>query len=139
MQSFSPLYTFEDCAKVLDNKRCFKNALEAYQVLRVIRGLTPGKAWRNHPVTKMWASNANCYVEYALNFVLEWYGRGYKTTLEDKIKSLYVAGETNAKPDWWGREDIHLSHRSNLLRKDKEFYGKLWPNDPDNLPYIWPK
>ena len=33
---------------------------------------------------------------------------------------------------------IHASHRSNLLRKDPEFYGKYGWTEPDNLEYIWP-
>lgn len=138
MQSFVPLYTFSSCAKVLDDKRCFKNALEAYQVLRVIRGLSRGGGWKNHPVVKMWNKQPNTYVDYALAFVAEWKARGYNTTLEEKIKALYVAGEANSLPQWWGNEAVHLSHRSNLIRKMPDYYGDLWPNDPDNLPYVWP-
>ena len=35
-------------------------------------------------------------------------------------------------------EEIHLSHQSNLVRKDREFYAPLFPGVPDDLPYIWP-
>ena len=47
----------------------------------------------------------------------------------------------NLCPDmpWWvGDLDIHASHRSNLLRKDRDFYGKYGWNEPDNLDYVWP-
>lgn len=37
-----------------------------------------------------------------------------------------------------GNNAFHLSHRSNLIRKLPSHYGPLWPNVPDNLPYIWP-
>jgi hypothetical protein len=37
-----------------------------------------------------------------------------------------------------GQEEIHASHRSNLLRKDSEFYGKFGWAEPDDLPYFWP-
>ena len=41
-------------------------------------------------------------------------------------------------PPWIGDEAFHASHRSNLLRKDPEYYGKFGWFEPDNLPYIWP-
>ena len=41
-------------------------------------------------------------------------------------------------PPWFGNEKIHASHRSNLLRKDPEFYGKYGWTEPDNLEYVWP-
>jgi hypothetical protein len=41
-------------------------------------------------------------------------------------------------PDWFGNKEFHASHRSNLLRKDPEFYGKYGWTEPHDLPYIWP-
>jgi len=138
MQSFSPLYTYEDCARVLDNKRCFKNALEAYQVLRIIRGVTNTKGWRNHPVTIMWAKNPNSYVEYALCFTDEWKRRGYKTTLDIKLKDLYNSKESSDKPDWWSREEFHSSHRQTLLSKDFNYYSKFGWSEQPKYEYWWP-
>ena len=39
-------------------------------------------------------------------------------------------------PSWLGNEEFHRSHRSNLLRKNFEFYNKYFDEQP-NLPYIW--
>jgi hypothetical protein len=41
-------------------------------------------------------------------------------------------------PSWVGDEELHLSHRSNLLAKDPGFYRPRFPGDPDDLPYKWP-
>jgi hypothetical protein len=45
-------------------------------------------------------------------------------------------------PSWVGAEALHLSHRSNLLAKDPEFYrGRFTERfgpEPDDLPYVWP-
>lgn len=38
----------------------------------------------------------------------------------------------------WLTDEFCLSHRSNLIRKDPNHYRPLWPDVPDNLPYIWP-
>jgi hypothetical protein len=36
-------------------------------------------------------------------------------------------------------QTLHLSHRSNLLRKDPIHYGPLFEDGlPDDLEYIWP-
>jgi len=43
--------------------------------------------------------------------------------IKNKTKNLY--------------KEIHASHRSNLLRKNFEFYSKFGWKEPDNLPYIW--
>ena len=40
-------------------------------------------------------------------------------------------------PDWVGDERLHKSHRSNLLRKDQEFYGQYDWNEPIDLEYYW--
>jgi len=41
-------------------------------------------------------------------------------------------------PRWLGRADFHLSHKSNLVRKDEGYYGRIFGDIPNNLPYIWP-
>ena len=47
--------------------------------------------------------------------------------------------EAGALPGWLGEEDFHRSHRSSLLRKDPAFYGAVFTDVPDDLPYVWPE
>jgi hypothetical protein len=47
MQVFMSEYTFEESAKVLDNKRLVKQLLEGRQILAALAGQTKG--WRSHP------------------------------------------------------------------------------------------
>jgi hypothetical protein len=43
-------------------------------------------------------------------------------------------------PSWLGRKDIHMSHKSHLIRIDPEYYAHRMPlNTPLELPLIWPK
>lgn len=42
------------------------------------------------------------------------------------------------KPPWLGDERVHSSHRSNLLRKDAQFYGQYAWAETNDLPYLWP-
>jgi hypothetical protein len=40
-------------------------------------------------------------------------------------------------PDWFGNQKFHDSHKSNLLKKDFDFYSQYrWSVDPTN-PYVW--
>ena len=41
-------------------------------------------------------------------------------------------------PLWLGHSELHASHRSNLLRKDKSFYSQYNWNESADLPYVWP-
>ena len=45
---------------------------------------------------------------------------------------------TWSMPPWLGDDAFHRSHQSNLVRKLPEHYGDLFPDVPDDLPYIWP-
>jgi hypothetical protein len=46
-------------------------------------------------------------------------------------------------PSWIGDEAVHLSHRSNLLAKEPDFYRPLlqplFGAEPEDLPYVWPE
>jgi hypothetical protein len=49
-----------------------------------------------------------------------------------------VPQEQLALPPWIGDDDFHQAHQSNLIRKDPERYGALFPGVPADLPYRWP-
>ena len=40
-------------------------------------------------------------------------------------------------PHWLGNEQLHASHRSNLLAKDFGHYGGFGWNESDDIPYYW--
>jgi hypothetical protein len=52
-------------------------------------------------------------------------------------------GAAGLLPSWVGDEALHLSHRSNLLAKDPDFYrprfAERFGPEPDDLPYVWPE
>ena len=39
---------------------------------------------------------------------------------------------------WLGDPAVHRSHQSALVRKDPDHYRPLFPDVPDDLPYVWP-
>jgi hypothetical protein len=137
MQTFLPYSDFVKSAQVLDSRRLGKQRVETLQILRALHGFTKG--WRNHPATVMWSANVNSLVEYGVVMCETWLSRGYKDTVLAKLKALYMPHHSAKPPYWLGMPELHVSHQSNLLRKDPVFYGQYGWNVPHNLPYFWPK
>lgn len=137
MQTFMPYPDFTQTAKVLDYRRLGKQRVECFQILRALTD--PEYGWKNHPAVKMWKGHERSLVSYGLAIVEEWTSRGYKDSVKTRLLSLLPAlpGE-DSPPVWVGNDKVHQSHRSNLLRKFPSYYRKVWPTDPDDLPYVWP-
>jgi hypothetical protein len=131
MQTFVPCDTFEECARVLDYRRLGKQRVECKQILNAIERGSGG--WSNHPATRMWRGYEPALRQYMRAVILEWIDRGYNNNMEIPNKESYEL------PPWWGREEIHASHRSALLEKDFEFYygTHRWEDEP-KIEYVWP-
>lgn len=147
MQTFLPYANFNLSAEVLDLRRLGKQIIECGQILRAMI-LPPEKykGWRNHPATNMWRGFEPALYGYAMAMSEEWEERRDKTHgatarienefgLYGKIQVVYSARYD--LPDWLGGE-IHKTHQSNLVRKDREYYQKFFPDVPDDLEYFWP-
>ena len=138
MQTFLPTSNFAESAKYLDYRRLGKQRVEVLQLLNSFH--KPNyKGWKNHPAREMWRGYENALVMYGQAICNEWISRGYKDTCFGKITAHYNGNLNSKLPSWVGREDIHLSHKSNLIRKYPEYYKPFWPDVPDNLEYIWVK
>lgn len=141
MQTFLPYPSFAESASVLDAKRLGKQRVEAFQLLRALT--VPNHGWRNHPAAKMWRGYLPALVSYGLIMTDEWIAQGRNDTVREKIRAFApdadgAAGRELDLPPWIGDEAFHLAHRSNLVRKDPEFYLPRFGDVPDDLPYIWP-
>lgn len=137
MQTFLPYEDFVESAKVLDRQRLGKQRVETLQIMKALH--TPSYGWQNHPAVKMWRGYEWYLMKYQEAICNEWTSRGYKDTCLEKTRDLMAGQVINTKrPDWLGNDELHRSHRSNLLRKLPEHYGILFENLSDNLPYVWP-
>lgn len=129
MQTFLPYPDIRKSLRTLDYRRLGKQRVEAYQILRAIKY---GGGWRNHPAVKMWRGHVNALKLYHNLCIDEWICRGYKNSMP-KMK---ISGRVSYPP-WFGRKKFHAAHRSNLLRKDKDYYGRFGWTEPSDLPYLW--
>ncbi|MDH6464513.1 hypothetical protein M2302_004713 [Micromonospora sp. A200] len=149
MQTFLPYPDFLASARTLDQKRLGKQRVETIQVLR---GLTrPTYGWRNHPAVKMWAGYEEALTRYGLDMCAVWCEPGRADTCAgtmttdlnaacgiERIRTQAELAGAGELPPWLGREDLHLSHRSSLLRKDPEHYRPQFGDIPPDLEYVWP-
>lgn len=124
-------------ATVLDRLRLGKQRVETWQILRAIRGETRG--WVNHPASVMWRGYEGALIDYGISMCDEWIGRGYNDTMRSRFTEMSDEYPDKTLPAWLGSEDFHLSHMSNLIRKDPVYYAPLFPDVPDDLEYVWPE
>lgn len=132
----------------LDQKRLGKQRIEAAQILEVLtnqpilpshlQSLVPfdfsNVVWKNHPAVLMWRDHEEWLKLYLACAIGEWCFRGYINNLSSPTYDTSL----NSLPSWLGHEPFHLSHRSNLIRKDPTFYRKFWPEEDPGLRYFWP-
>lgn len=137
MQTFLPYPDFKESLACLDYKRLGKQRLEAMQlvnsILKLEKDPTAKVGWANHPARNMWIGYLDALKLYHNLSIAEWKTRGYNNAMVE-----YIIPDKIDYPPWIGDDNIHASHRSNLLRKDPVHYGKFGWLEPDNLPYYWP-
>ncbi|MWA00638.1 cytoplasmic protein [Actinomadura sp. LD22] len=150
MQTFLPYPDFAATARVLDPRRLGKQRVEALQVFRALT--VPGYGWQRHPAVLMWTGYEEAVVRYGLEICARWCTLGRADTCAATMTAELATGGGPARardqealaragqlPPWLGEPAFHLSHRSALVRKDPAFYGPIFPDVPDDLPYVWPR
>lgn len=131
MQTFLPFPSFEQSAKCLDYKRLGKQRVEARTIINTLEGRSSG--WIHHPVMSIWRGYEDALKQYFNIMSTEWINRGYKHTM-----GFYDVVGDYELPPIVGREDFHLSHQSNLLRKLESHYSSYFSRSvPHDLPYVW--
>lgn len=155
MQTFLPYPDFWKSAVCLDRLRLGKQRVEAMQLLKTFDKNYIGR-WKNHPARIMWENNIEALALYGIVCCIIWIQRGYRDTCrkktlkilndisiygnysESRLFYFYYNYRKNFLPDWFGNEEFHKSHRSNLLRKNYEYYKKFDWKESIDIPYVWP-
>lgn len=132
---------FARSAQCLDNRRLGKQRVEAKQVYLALTD--PSYGWQHHPAVKMWRGCEHYLLLYGREICAAWTSRGFNDSLTnffaaEYLNSLEDEWSNKQPPQWLGNPAFHLSHQSNLVRKDSTHYRRFFPDVPDNLPYIWP-
>ena len=130
MQTFLPYSDFKKSAQVLDYRRLGKQRVEALQIYKALTVENYG--WSNHPIVKMWQGYENALLEYKNIMIQEWIDRGFNNTM-----GMETNIEPRIYPPWLGNEELHASHRSNLLKKDYDYYSRFNWEEETGREYIW--
>jgi len=165
VQTFLPYPDFYESASVLERSRLGKQRVEVLQLMNSLHPESTSRGWHNHPARNMWRGWEDALALYGVIICEEWISRGYKDTcrekillsrqafssawqgreleemrrlLEERYRGARKGEEPDFLPSWIGSDSFHASHRSNLLRKDSEWYGQFGWTEPEDLPYVWP-
>ena len=132
MQTFLPYPDFLDSAQCLDYRRLGKQRVEAMQIHNIVSGKRSTGGWINHPAVKMWQGFDKLLAYYHNVMIREWIDRGYTNNM------IFLPEHgTYDLPPWLGDNRLHSSHRSNLLRKDYDYYRQFGWSEPNDLEYYW--
>ena len=132
MQTFLPYRSFQKSAECLDYRRLGKQRVEAQQILNVLTGKRKG--WAHHPAVLMWRGYEGALRYYIHSMIREWVCRGYNNTM---VSPATCRDEKAPVPKWLTSKFIR-AHRSNLMRKDPEYYRQFKWGVPNDLEYVWP-
>lgn len=153
MQTFLPFPNFAVSAYFLDRQRLGKQRIEAYMATHyLVTAIEDG--WGQHPVVAMWRGHLPALSLYLSIVDREWRRRGYESKMIEPFDADYRRDDafyaarhlpeyadhsTIVFPQWLGDPAFHAAHRSQLLAKSPEWYGRLgWTEKPGALPYVWP-
>jgi len=148
MNTFLPFDSFEKSAACLDKRRCFKQLVEAHQILNVLDMKSSG--WANHPAVKMWVGCRE-YLQWYYNVFYKYCVHTHKINIkklpEPALLLMYI---DPWRPKWLGYPAFHESMRRNLYRKaiDDSAKGRyellinmeklqIVPDDIED-GYLWP-
>jgi len=136
MQTFLPYMDFINSARCLDPKRLGKQRIEALTIYRSIRSQG---GWYNHPAVQMWDGYSFQLLQYCYYVCKEWIRRGYNDNLLPVVQD-YILHEKGSRdiPPWMSDPRLHSSHRSALLFKNPDWYGKFGWIDEPKIDYFWP-
>lgn len=139
MQTFLPFPNFVVSALVLDYRRLGKQRVECSQLQNALQS-GGSSGWRQHPACVMWEQHIVALMLYRDCCIREWVRRGYNNNMPMMLESPSgVLVPTQADmPPWLGDEELHASHRGNLLRKDPTHYEQFGWDDPLVEGYLWP-
>lgn len=148
MQTFVPYPDAARSVATLDNRRLGKQRVETFQLLLWLHGvrvvdwesriLAPRMSGWSHPALRMWAGHERALLRYQDATCDEWTARGFNDTCKEKshfvVDLMNSDLESETWPEWWGDDEIHMRHRSNLVWKDRAYYGPQFPDDVPKLP-----
>ena len=136
MNTFIPYRDFCQVARCLDDKRLFKQAVEAKQIIDI---LTTGKtksgsdyplSMKHHPIVFAWTGYVPTLKRY-----FDWMLFEIDIRKKWKTKLDFYDDETVGKLPHWLTDEVCEMYQAHLYRKDSIYY-KNFSVDP-TIPFNW--
>ena len=127
---------FNVSAKLLDNKRLFKQCVEAKQIINILTDINQTKkGFKSHPAVKQWTGYTNSLKNYYNCHLKEVLSRGHwKTQMQ-----YYDINGLIENPWFVSCSQFLYSHMASLYRKNPEYYSFLvFPSEYREHGYMWP-
>jgi hypothetical protein len=149
MITWLPVKSFVKSMEFLDTITLDRQRIEAAMILEILTNQTflPSSQlfiapfnrrfihWDKSPAVYMWRGYEEWLKLYLACAIGEHKFRGkYSNIATPKYDT-----SLQEPPEWLGVEELHASHRSNLIRRLPTHYLKLWPEELLELPYYWPQ
>jgi len=124
MQTYLPYPSVQHSVQCLETSDLLDQASVTFSILS-------GRG-RTLPAARMWKGYSQ-----ALNLYHNEVVREYVRRTGSSDYPTFQVGEVTLPP-WFGSPSIHASHRSNLLRKNPDWYGQFGWSESPNLEFVWP-
>jgi hypothetical protein len=139
MQTFLPDENFIKCGVYLDDKRLWKQVLEADGILRILSRMANDRLvkYHRHPVVVAWIGSENFLLKYRDALIEMWFSRRLiqqPGLITREIVNLYYHNRLEEEPDWWkkNKKEIISQYRALLLYKNYDWYSKFgWKEEPN--------
>lgn len=146
METFAPHSTLTECCDSLLVRHMTETVVTAVAVLNVIHEVKSVNTWMEKmPVVRMWRGHEVFLCDYAmvLNEARRTGVTDRRYALADKILNKHMEWASSGSytlepPRWWGDENLHMAHRSELLRQNPKLYGGVFTETPYDVPMFWP-
>jgi hypothetical protein len=143
MKILLPSPNFKLSAKILSNEDLETQEENIRKALRCLHQ-TPDadeSLW-DDPYVLMWLGHELQLAEFGLVCFEELKSRNLAGAVtEDELYVHMQAASSGSpdKPDWWGRVDLHISHKAALLRQDYAYYQPFFASYvSQDLEMVWP-
>lgn len=139
MMIFLPYPDFEKSTRCLDSKLLCNQRVETLKIYKALTSNSLG--WRNAPGVRMWRNYEKALLLYGIIACDAWIRRGYKDTLQEQFLHciLIIPSNTTDMPRWCGKDELHASHRSHLLKANPGYYERFNWKEPNTLPLWYPQ
>lgn len=125
MQTFLPYRSFNKSVSALDDRRLWKQILEANHIMDVLIGVSD--SWKHHPAVAMWRGHERLLFWYIVHCQRE---RSKRKGIDENVDLNYEAPFD---------DPLYISHRVNLYRKNPKHYKKFYFDGIETCPdkYFW--